>query len=317
MLLLILLGCGDPQPDELPAVTATGASPVEDTVAAEPDPAVPEDVYDRHFVFISLATDSTVLVPWSFRTRVRPESERTRRRGQVWLSRGPGWESLAREEADAPLTRNPWQLLPIGPIRVAVGVEDRIEGLRLATPGRELETRIDGFITDWVRPGGDPVWLSEGRTLFPSGPVEGFVLEINRRWVSPDGVPGDWIFLHAGPVLQLFLEAVSPLPLAQPEGAFRGWSRLAFQNAFWTGIQVSWEDPRPFEPARRDIPSGWSLGTLDGEIVGNLQAVGSHLVVGEGDGPILPVSGFFEVAGTVTIRGESFDVTGIVRHEQR
>jgi len=307
----VATGCGEA---ERPDLSPTPGPPAE-TAPAESAPSGPVAVHDREFIFLSMARDSTVIVPWFFRAFAGPDT--VLRRVQLWIGRAGSWEALVREEIETPPTRSPWQILPVPGIRPGIGDDDRVESLRMSGSGREFETRIDAFVTDWIPPGGDAVWLSEGRTLFPSGEVEGFVLEVNRRWQSPDGGRSDWIFLHAGTQLQLFLEETALRSASRPSVPWRAWSRLAFQNASWPILEVEWGELRPFEPARRDIPSTWLLSSPGGEMVGELVATSSHLVVGEGEGPILPVTGFFAVEGTVSVRGEAFEVVGIVRHEQR
>ena len=311
LLAVITAGCGE---GELPDLSPTPGPPVEAT-PVEAAPPGPVTVHDREFLFLSMARDSTLIVPWFFRAFDGPD--RVLRRVQLWVSRAGSWEALVREEIETAPTRSPWQILPVPGIRPGIGDDDRVESLRMSGGGREVETRIDAFVTDWIPPGGDAVWLSEGRTLFPSGEVEGFVVEVNRRWQSPDGGRSDWIFLHSGTQLQLFLEGTAPRSASQASAPYRGWSRLAFQNATWRILEIEWGELRPFEPARRDIPSTWLISSPGGEIVGEIAATSSHLVVGEGEGPILPVSGFFAVEGTVGVRGESFEVVGVVRHEQR
>jgi hypothetical protein len=273
-----------------------------------------EQIYDREFLFAGAAPDSLVHIPWFFQARARPDG--LTRRIHAWIARGGGWETLAEEEMEGPFERSPWRILPGERVRLVVGEGDRIDAIRLRDPAREVETRIGEFITDWVRPGSDPARLFAGETSFPSGTVSGFVLEVNRRWESPGGAPGDWIFLHAGGLFQLFLEEMAPLGTPRSPGTYRAWSRIAFQNALWNGVEVSWVELRPFEPARRDIPHAWVLNTEEGEVTGLLQAVSSHLAASEGPGPILPLAGFFEVAGEVTVRGETFAVSGVVRHRQ-
>ncbi|MEX1257548.1 MAG: hypothetical protein WEG36_08025 [Gemmatimonadota bacterium] len=293
-----------------------------DSAAAEGNGSAPgdtgsppvEQIFDREFLFAGAAPDSLVHIPWFFQARVRPDG--VRREIHAWLAREGGWEALAHEESGGPFARAPWRILPGEHVRLTVGEGDRIDAIRLRDPGREVETRIGEFITDWTRPGSDPARLFAGEALFPSGRVRGFVLEVNRRWESPGEAPGDWVFLHGGGLFQLFLEELAPLGNPRSPGNYRGWSRIAFQNALWNEIEVSWEEFRPFEPARRDIPHAWVLNTEGGEVTGLLQAVSSHLTAGEGASPILPLSGFFEVQGEVTVRGEIFSVNGVVRHRQ-
>jgi hypothetical protein len=304
------VACGGSDSPELDA----GSEAVDGSVPGDTGTAAIEQIYDREFLFAGVAPDSLVHIPWFFHARVHPD--RVLREIHAWLARGGEWEALADEESERPFAPAPWRILPGERVRLTVGDEDRIDAIRLRDPAREVETRIGELIADWSRPGSDPARLFAGETIFPSGPVRGFVLEVNRRWESPGEGPGDWIFLHGGNLFQLFLEELAPLGTPRSPGSYRGWSRIAFQNAAWNRIEVSWEELRPFEPARRDIPHAWVLNTEGGEVTGLLQAVSSHLNAEEGTSPILPLVGFFEVEGRVTVRGETFSVNGIVRHRQ-
>ncbi len=73
---------------------------------------------------------------------------------------------------------------------------------------------------------------------------------------------------------------------------------------------------RAFEPARRDVPNGWRLASLDGELSGTLDVVSFELETGEGEGLFLPVHGLFEVAGSLTLEGREVSVLGLLRHVQ-
>jgi hypothetical protein len=312
----LLIACGDgnaPDPEVQAADAVPGAEATESGPAA--DPADTSEIFERELIFISAEADSTLHLPWSFRSRIR--ESRVERLTRAWLARAGAWEILVLEEAETPAAGSPWRILPGASVRLIVGEDDRLDLIGLREGARPVETRIDDFISEWARPGIEPVRLFEGRTSLASGEVEGFVLEVNRRWTEPGGEPGDWIFLHAGSGLQFFMEEdrVSRDPIdARP---YRGWSRLAFQVAQWDGLSVEWGELRPFEPARRDIPSEWTLSTPGHEVVGSLRATSSHFAAGEGEGPILPLSGFFEVEGEISIRGEVFEVAGIIRHRQR
>ena len=74
--------------------------------------------------------------------------------------------------------------------------------------------------------------------------------------------------------------------------------------------------PAAFEPARREVPMSWTIQSQGGELGGSLNVVAPFLEAGEGEGPLLPVRGLFQIAGTVTLNGRSFPVRGLLRHKQ-
>jgi hypothetical protein len=308
--LILLGGCGEIEPPEAGEPAGAGG---ETSAAPIPAPG-PEQVFDREVLFVSMGADSTVHVPWFFRNRSTPGT--IRREQEAWLSRDGSWEVLSQETTEGPAARVPWRILPGEKIRLLVGEDDRLEALVFRDPPREVETRFGEFVTGWSRLGGESVLLYRGRTEFPSGPVDGFVLDLNRRWQSPEGTPGDWFFLHSGEDLQFFMEELVPIQEPRDLALHRAWSRIGPEDAEWLSISMDWDELRPFERARRDIPARWTFSSPGGEVFGELLAVDSHLTVGDGEGPILPVSGFFGVTGTLRIQGEEFPVVGTVRHVQ-
>ena len=314
LLLAILGGCGQaelplPDPDPSTAEDSIGGGAL-----STPDEG--ELVYDREFIFLSEGADTLVVVPWFFRTRVTQEG--LRHEQIAWLSQAGNWEVLGEQIVDTPPTRSPWRLLPGATIRLIVGPDDRVESLVLRDPPRELETVLGNLMTEWTSPGAQSIRLYQGRTLFPAGPIDGIVMEISRRWEgSDDGGPGDWVFVRAESNLQFFMEGERPVSERGAPVSYSGWSRVSFRDLQWPDLALEWEEVRPFESARRDIPVRWGIGTPGGEVSGSLESVSSHVIVGQGDGPILPLIALFEVSGSIEVEGEEFSVSGIIRHVQR
>lgn len=265
-------------------------------------------------VFLSTEGDSAVVVPWLFRTHPG-ETDAVRDRG-LWLAREGSWEVLHRDTLRTPAAGSPWRIVPGGPVRLVVGQDDGVERLIFREGPRELELVPGEFLAEWTNPEGSTFRLHRGTATFPAGTVDGFVLDLLRLWTGEEGRPGDWLFLHAGDGAQILLEERAPHAVPRSPGQFRGWSRVAFQQQPWPEVEVSWEEVRAFEPARRDIPTEWRLASPGSEVEGTLRAVSSHLSAGQGEGPLLPVSAFFEVEGDLRILGESFEVRGLVRHLQ-
>ncbi len=303
-----VIGCGD--------AAAPGSEGAPAAAALTPDtvPAVPNQHFERSFIFSSTASDSAIYVPWVFRSVVRAGGV-TRHRA-AWLRATGGWELLVDETEDSPPTRAPWRVLPGPTLRVLSGPDESIEGLIFRDLPRELETRLGTLLVEWSGPLGESIRIHRGTTVLPSGPVQGFVVDFSRNWEEPRDVRGDWLFLHAGDVAQLFLLEVPRGGVRSP-ARYRGWSRIALRESQWPMLTVEWSEVRGFEPARRDIPARWTVTSADGEVEGEFSVVASHLAALPGVGPILPVSAIFEVSGTIRIEGESFPVTGLARHTQR
>jgi hypothetical protein len=135
--------------------------------------------------------------------------------------------------------------------------------------------------------------------------------------VDGSGAPGDWIFLHAGPQLQVFIEEEAPVRASRSPAPYQGWTRLAFRDLRWDELIVEWPEVRPFEEARRDVPVRFRLSAPAGGLSAELEVVSSWIEAGPGEGPILPLEGFFQVRGELELQGEAFAVVGAVRHVQR
>lgn len=312
VLLLIvfpLWGCGNGEPR-----AGEPADPALDLLETG-EPAGPRPVFERAFLFSSASPDSAVYVPWIFRSTVHPGGMVRNR--TAWLGRGGSWELLVREEEPSASSRTPWRITPGRTIRLVAGQDDGMESLLFRDPPREMEMRLQGLLTEWTGPQGETVRLHRGTTVFPSGEVPGFVVDYSRNWEEPGEMSGDWGFIHGGDRFQFFLEEVIPIRDPRTSGRYQGWSRTALRDSRWPVLTVEWLELRSFERARRDIPARWRVSSPGGDVEGELESVASHLTALPGEGPILPVSALFEVTGTIRVEGETFTVTGVIRHVQR
>ncbi len=269
---------------------------------------------------MELGADSALLLPWHIRAFESDASlrwERSLRRGQAG-----SWDYLLADTLDSPRTRAPWRILAGGPLQMVIEADDVLSSLILESGSREVELSPVEYLVEWSRPEGGAVRLHRGVSrvadrLEPDldRSHDGIVLDLSRAWSEGQPTPGGWIFLTAGLPTQFFVEETAPAD--DGPGTFRGWSRVAFQTRNWPTLEVEWEEVRAFERARRDIPRRWAIRSADGALDGEVEAISSHLVAGEGSGPLLPVTAYFEVTGEIRVDGELIPVRGLIRHIQR
>jgi hypothetical protein len=304
-----LAGCGDtglPLPaGEESSVQGPGAS----------DPGELEAIHERALVFLSRDPDSTIVVPWLFRTELRTHAD-TRERG-VWFSREGSWERLVAETDSMTERRAPWSIIPGRDIRMVVGADGGLETLMVRDPTRPLEMRVGIPLAQWPELGEESVRFHRATVSVPSGEVEGYLLDLSTARRGTDPAPRDWIFLQAGDALQAALVEQTGEEGPRARTRYRAWTRWAVRERVWPDVVVEWAEVRPFERARRDIPVRWLIHSPGREMQGELESVGQALEVGEGDGPLLPVEGFIQVEGVLRVGGDVFQVTGTVHHRQR
>jgi hypothetical protein len=307
LLLLGLLGACGPTDDAPPG-----------TEVAEEDSLAPvrnfqARSYERHIVFITSQGDSTLLVPWSFTARTRPDGVDREVRG--WLARSDTWDPFLSERWEGPPNAAPWRLLPHGSLRLVVGFEDALETIIFQEGARNLEVNLGHLLVEWSGQRAQRYRIHEGAIILSDQTVDGHILDMTRAWATGDVPPGDWGILLSGDSLQLAMEDLDPEP--GPEGgAFSIWARVEFLDRQWQRVRLTWSEVRAFESARRDVPMSWEIQSPEGDLTGSLTAMAPFLEVGGGEGPMLPVDALFQVAGTLTLDGGDFPVRGFIRHLQ-
>ncbi len=270
--------------------------------------------YERNLVFLTGQGDSTLLVPWFFTARTRAGGVDRRVRG--WLARSGEWDPFMEDSWEGPPTQVPWRILPRGPTRLIVGLDDALERVVFQEGPRQLEVILGNLLAEWTGSRAQTFRIQEGATRLSDRRVEGFILDMSRAWTAEDEPPGDWGFLISGDSVQIVLEDAGPT--GDPQGgSFSFWTRLDFTDRRWDRVRLEWSEQRPFEPARRDVPISWEVRHPRREVSGSLTTSAPFLEAGEGEGPVLPVDALFQVAGTLTLDGRAFPVRGLIRHVQR
>jgi hypothetical protein len=271
-------------------------------------------IYERNFVFTTLAGDSAFLVPWMMTAQTRPGGVHRHARG--FLARGSSWEPFYDEEWETPPTRTPWRILPHGSLRLLVGDGEAVEAVLYSAGQRQLELELSGVpLVEWTGMRGQIFRLIEGAAYLLDQRVPGTILDMSRVHGADEATQGDWAFLVSGDSLQMVVENSAATPPGTP-GGYKAWSRLDFRDLHWPTITVDWAEVNAFQPARQDVPVSWTLTSSDPDtpFEGVLQVQSAHIEAGAGDGPLLPVDALFIVAGTVRIEGRTYPVRGVFRH---
>lgn len=300
---LVTTGC---QPDPPEASSVAGDPP-----AAESEAAFPEQIFERNVVFLTTRTDSLILVPWLLEARTAPDGVERHTRG--YLGRGSTWEAFYDQRWTSPPTHAPWRILPRGTMRILVGEGDALERIMFEEGTRKLHVALDGRLVEWGGQRGETFRLLDGALLLANQTLPGVVLDMSRGRRATDPPPGSWAVLASGDSLLTVVHS----PVARrpgTAGAWRGWARQDFRELQWTALTMTWDEVRPFEPARRDVPARWTLASADGDVEATLEARAAEISAGEGAGPQLPVDALFRVAGTLRIQGREYVVRGFLRY---
>ncbi len=303
---LVVAACGDAAPEAVPSTT-DGAT------EATPTPTV-QRIHERGFAFIAEMGDSLLLVPWLMHHESRTDS--VLREASGWLSRGSTWEPFYHERWSTPATRTPERILPHGTLSIVVREGDLVDGLVYQDGPRNLEVVMGEVRAAWVGPGGETFDLLEGAAYLSEERIDGWVVEVARSWAPSSSAAGDWAFLVSGDSVSVVMAADVEHGLDE-EPVYRVWAQRATQDMVWPEAEVTWSDRQAFPPARRDVPTAWSVSAPDGTLSATLTSVTSEMQAGEGEGPLLPVLALMQVEGTMTARGSTFPVRGLLVHRRR
>ncbi len=275
-------------------------------------------LYERDVAFLGHEADSLVAAPFVFSASV--QQSHVLRGVRSWLLRDGSWDPYHQTEWQSDPTRTPWRILPHGPVGLIVGLEDALEGIVFDEGPRQLDLRLGTGPDPWSGPLGESVSLRDGELEISGVAIPGMVLELSRTWQSAEYPPGDWFFLASGDSLGIVLLDAGP-PGAEPR--YRGWARTPAGDVQWPEIDVDPAETRPFEPARREVPSRWILRSAPAgdddstDFTADVVTVSWQLRAESGDGPLLPVAGILRVRGQVSIGGQPpVAVEGLVRHRQ-
>jgi len=305
-LLTLAAACGDAADAPTPEREGESASSTAD--------AMPGRIYEHGFVFMAEAGDSVLLVPWLMRTLATPDS--TLRDARGWLGRAGAWEAFYGERWATPPTRTPGRILPHGDLSIVVRDGDLVDGLLFGDGPRNLEVAMGEVLAAWIGPTGETLDLMEGAAYLSDRRVDGLVVEMSRSWREAGPAAGDWLFVASGDSVRFVMIGDREHGLDE-EPVYRGWAQRGQQDIFWPEVSLSWTARQSFPPARRDVPTEWTISSEDGSVSGTLTSRTSAIEAGDGEGPLLPVLALVEVEGTISADGARFPVRGLLVHQRR
>ena len=297
---------GDTEESVIPG---TDGDPITTGGAPPAFEAAPGTTYQRTIVFVETSSDSAMFVPWDFENRI--EADGVHRSVRGWLRRAGQWRLFMDDSWVTEPTRAPWRIVPRGSARLVVGLQDVLQEIYYQEGLRDLSLRLGETIVEWSGQRGETYRVQEGSVRLGDVETRGLVLDAFAVRASGIDESAELGLLTDGDGLKLVF--------ANPEGTgrYRAWAVHDSEELFWPQVEVTWEETRSFEGARREVPVLWRIESGDGSLSGEFESVSSHLRSLDGTGAILPVLGVYEVAGRIAVDGEQVAVRGLLRHFQR
>lgn len=272
--------------------------------------------YSRELVFVGRRRDEPLVASVVSRT-TDGQSQRARElRG--WLSHGSQWDRFLDERWRGTRAGSPWTLVPHGPLRLTAGRDPEIEALWFREGAREMRLELGRPLGGWNRGSHTRIRIFDGTLRVGAERSRGMVAELLRlqdartaRAAQPDLTH---LLLSSGDSAQLVV-AVGGDP--RTSGSSLAWWRSGGEATEWGQVELSPLAMRPLAEARRDIPSRWRLSIPEGELTGEVQALGLTAEIGEEREGVRAVEVRYTVVGWVERGGRRVRVHGMLRHSRR
>lgn len=188
-----LLGCEDAR---------IGGGPASD------DDAGAGAEYAREFIFVAAEADAPASAVLGFTTL--DEGDRLRRSAHAWAAAGNGWMPLYDLEWEGAPIRRAWRLVPHGPIRLRVGLDDEIEAIVVREADAVIARLATGDVrADWMPYHTSHVVLREATLELGDRTTAGWLVDA-RFGIAP-AMAADPDADPANP------EGVTPLTVDQPD----------------------------------------------------------------------------------------------------
>ena len=302
----------------------------------------PTAAFDRRVLFVGPGEDLPGAAIFDFVTV--SDSAGLRRGVRARIVDGERWLRLLDEGWTMGSLREPWRLVPRGPVRMVVDDIGEVTTLLYRTDSLTVRLSLGGALGEYrpddgtqlvirqasMRVGGNDV--DEG--LVEGGAVEGLVLDAqlgravprdpppppDTGTADPDTTaertgPGE---PDATPAARIGAEAFVvdaggyALVLATASGGELAWTYGAGEGEVVRGPRLeptAWAD---FPEAETQVPTAWRILSSEAGLTGEFEAEATDHVALRA--PDLTALGYALVTGWIEDRGERRDVFGLVRH---
>lgn len=148
----------------------------------------PRAEYTREMIFV--AGDATAGAVLEFATT--EYAAEVRRSARAWAEDGSGWTPLFDLSWQGPPLRNAWRLVPHGPLRIRVGLDDDVEAL-LVRDGEETLAALEtgDFVTEWSPATSAQMVIREATLTLDGNAVAGWLVDARFGFPSNGGAADD------------------------------------------------------------------------------------------------------------------------------
>jgi hypothetical protein len=236
--------------------------------------------YARHLYFLSEPRPDPVFAIFDF--SVADRGGRLERTAVAWIRSGGAWTPLLRMEWEMERMREPWRLVPHGPVRILVADDGELAALAVSGP-EEVRLSAEAPGARWLLARGFDARVRPASLRFGRAPLAGTLLDLH--------LPG------AGAPAEVVLAGDDGLALLLPGGGAAGWLLDGPEEAHLDGLRLE-------RIGADGEASSWRL------MIGDLPFGELERLPGTGAAdapPLHPVRGWIEVAG------ERREVVGVLR----
>lgn len=275
-------------------------------------PAGAPAVYERRLLF--LAPDEEPHLGALFDFSTVPAGTALRRSARGWLHLEDGWRELLDLAWEMEPMREPWRLVPHGPLRLVVGDDDDIEAVVHRTESNLLRLITGQDAAGWVPHAEGQLRLRGSRLHVDGHEADGMVLDlqlVHRGEGDQLGRPGGReAFLADGLGMYLVVaDTRATAPFA--------WMRRGHEEETWREASIEVIESRVLQDGDEggglDVPTGWRLFSREGGLYGEIQPIADRIRRADADTSAGLVR-VHAVRGWVDVLGERRQVVGIVRH---
>ncbi|HUG41280.1 MAG TPA: hypothetical protein VMM12_12390 [Longimicrobiales bacterium] len=316
----------------------------EEESALDRDVFGPTAAYDRRLVFLGPGEDLPTAAIFDF--AALSDSTALRRGVRARIVDGVEWVALMDEGWEMEPMRDPWRLVPHGPLEVIVGDAGEMDALLFRG---EVDLRLEpgATIAEYSPDPGTQLVLRQARLRFGSEPVPGILLDAQlARAVHPAAIPPrapdtvapgapDSVAAGARDPAAEGEDSIGPAPDPAP-AARPGAEALLVDNSGYyavfaasAGGTIAWLNTGGRDDVRRGArleatawetlpesglraPTAWRVLSPGEALTGELRAESADRTVL--DGPEPGVLGYVVVSGWIEDRAIRRNVYGMVRH---